>query len=243
MSTEIISDAEIAGFMGWRGPGAYTQHSLRKIKRIVEEVRVRTLDRAESETLSQLQQANDAISTALQALGPVAPDCCGCATEWQVAIDALTESHRHDGIPKGFRPHSERMAELRQDPKKAAALNRAKERLADPGKPMVDHPGNPTDMVDQIADCLVEDHIALMNENDELRRALGAKQAEIDRLMLEYCPSEMTPEQIAEWGANQKPITEAWHGQSNINSRFNACQHKEYCVQLQQRVTTTGETK
>lgn len=29
-------------------------------------------------------------------------------------------------------------------------------------------------------------------------------------------------------------ITEEWHGQSNINSRFNACQHKEYCVQLQQ---------
>lgn len=74
-------------------------------------------------------------------------------------------------------------------------------------------------------------------------RTIRAKQAEIDRLMLEYCPDEMTPEQIAEWGANQKPITEEWHGQSNINSRFNACQHKEYCCQLQNRVNTTGETK
>ena len=29
--------------------------------------------------------------------------------------------------------------------------------------------------------------------------------AEIDRLMLEYCPEEMTPEQMANWAAHQKP--------------------------------------
>lgn len=46
---------------------------------------------ASSPLLEQLQSANDAITTALQALGPVAPDCCGCAIEWQVAIDALQE--------------------------------------------------------------------------------------------------------------------------------------------------------
>lgn len=44
---------------------------------------------ASNPLLEQLQDANDAISTALQALGPVSPGCCGCATEWQVAIDAL----------------------------------------------------------------------------------------------------------------------------------------------------------
>lgn len=33
--------------------------------------------------------------------------------------------------------------------------------------------------------------------------ALAAKQAEIDRLMLEYCPGEMTAGQVAEWGKNQ----------------------------------------
>lgn len=31
-------------------------------------------------------------------------------------------------------------------------------------------------------------------------------QAKLDALMLEYCPDEMTPEQIAEWGRNQKAV-------------------------------------
>lgn len=39
--------------------------------------------------------------------------------------------------------------------------------------------------------------------------ALDAMQAKIDRLMLEYCPDEMTPEQIAEWGRHQKPVPDA----------------------------------
>lgn len=33
--------------------------------------------------------------------------------------------------------------------------------------------------------------------------AWDVQQAAIDRLMLEYCPDEMTPEQIAEWGRHQ----------------------------------------
>lgn len=36
---------------------------------------------------------------------------------------------------------------------------------------------------------------------------LGAKQADIDRLMLEYCPDEMSVEQRAEWGRNQRPAS------------------------------------
>lgn len=44
--------------------------------------------------------------------------------------------------------------------------------------------------------------------NKHLRAELGAKQAEIDRLMLEYCPNEMTPEQIANWQKHQKPAKE-----------------------------------
>lgn len=35
---EIISEAEIAGYMNWRGPGAYSQGPINRIKRIVEEV-------------------------------------------------------------------------------------------------------------------------------------------------------------------------------------------------------------
>lgn len=30
-----MTEAEIAGYMGWRGPGAYTKHQMRKIKSIV----------------------------------------------------------------------------------------------------------------------------------------------------------------------------------------------------------------
>jgi hypothetical protein len=36
-----MTDTEIAGYMGWRGPGAYTQHQMRRIKMIVHEVQRR----------------------------------------------------------------------------------------------------------------------------------------------------------------------------------------------------------
>lgn len=41
-----------------------------------------------------------------------------------------------------------------------------------------------------------------------LELQLAAKQAEIDALMLEYCPNEMTEEQKAEWAAHQVPISD-----------------------------------
>ena len=37
------------------------------------------------------------------------------------------------------------------------------------------------------------------------RAKYEAVQAKLDELMLEYCPDEMTPEQIAEWARNQVP--------------------------------------
>ncbi len=40
-----MTDAEIANHMGWRGPGAYTQHQMRKIKMIVHEVQNRERDK------------------------------------------------------------------------------------------------------------------------------------------------------------------------------------------------------
>lgn len=33
----MLTDAEIAGYMGWRGPGAYTAHAMRKVKAAMEE--------------------------------------------------------------------------------------------------------------------------------------------------------------------------------------------------------------
>lgn len=40
----------------------------------------------------------------------------------------------------------------------------------------------------------------------QLERELTAKQAVIDRLMLEYCPDEMTPEQVLEWEKHQRGV-------------------------------------
>lgn len=42
--------------------------------------------------------------------------------------------------------------------------------------------------------------------SDETRKR-EALQAQVDALMLEYCPDEMTPEQTAEWARHQRPAT------------------------------------
>ena len=42
----------------------------------------------------------------------------------------------------------------------------------------------------------------------DLERQLAEKQAEIDRLMLEFCPEEMTQEQKETWASHQKPAAD-----------------------------------
>ena len=44
------------------------------------------------------------------------------------------------------------------------------------------------------------------NARTDLVMELAAKQAEIDALMLEFCPERMSPEQIGEWEVNQKSV-------------------------------------
>lgn len=44
---------------------------------------------------------------------------------------------------------------------------------------------------------------ALMQRNSELYKKLQAAQAKIDALMLEYCPDEMSPDQIKAWEESQ----------------------------------------
>ena len=39
-----------------------------------------------------------------------------------------------------------------------------------------------------------------------LKEQLDAKQAEIDRLMLEFCPQEMSEAQLEKWQLSQRPI-------------------------------------
>jgi len=48
--------------------------------------------------------------------------------------------------------------------------------------------------------------VAIVAEN--WRKKLDAKQAEVDALMLEYCPSEMSQEQLDNWAAHQRPVEE-----------------------------------
>lgn len=47
-----------------------------------------------------------------------------------------------------------------------------------------------------------------MTEIEYLKRENTALQAQIDRLMLEYCPDEMTSEQMANWIAHQRAVEE-----------------------------------
>ena len=48
------------------------------------------------------------------------------------------------------------------------------------------------------------------NEILSLRQQLGAKQAQIDALMLEFCPDEMTQDQLDEWARNQRKVSEVY---------------------------------
>ncbi|MEY8688468.1 MAG: hypothetical protein AB9M53_01130 [Leptothrix sp. (in: b-proteobacteria)] len=49
-----------------------------------------------------------------------------------------------------------------------------------------------------------EEHAKMQAGIQMLSTQLAAKQAKIDRLMLEHCPDEMTPEQLATWAAHQR---------------------------------------
>jgi len=45
--------------------------------------------------------------------------------------------------------------------------------------------------------------LALIRRLEELQEVNDAKQAHIDELMLEYCPDEMSKEQLDEWAKHQ----------------------------------------
>ena len=53
-----------------------------------------------------------------------------------------------------------------------------------------------------------QDDIATNTPQDDMASIIqGELQAKIDALMLEYCPDEMTPEQIENWKRHQKAAT------------------------------------
>ena len=51
-----------------------------------------------------------------------------------------------------------------------------------------------------------ENVVRLDNALECVMRVWNHQQAKIDELMLEYCPDEMTPEQLKEYEAHQKPL-------------------------------------
>ena len=54
---------------------------------------------------------------------------------------------------------------------------------------------------------VIEHHYAVMKMMaEELARKNNALQAQIDALILEYCPDEMTTEQITNWEKHQKTV-------------------------------------
>lgn len=59
---------------------------------------------------------------------------------------------------------------------------------------------------DRLFDDFCDSLATEFNKCRELKEQLGAKQAEIDRLMLEFCPQEMTEQQLETWKRNQMPI-------------------------------------
>jgi chromosome segregation ATPase len=64
----------------------------------------------------------------------------------------------------------------------------------------------------KFADEMKAERDAARRELEEAQKDAGAKQAEIDRLMLEYCPDEMTTDQMAEWAAHQRPAARQQQG-------------------------------
>ena len=40
----------------------------------------------------------ETLQRALDALGPTPPNCCGCESEWQIAIDAIKEAMREQAM-------------------------------------------------------------------------------------------------------------------------------------------------
>jgi uncharacterized protein involved in exopolysaccharide biosynthesis len=56
------------------------------------------------------------------------------------------------------------------------------------------------DNIEYLRSDIVRIAIANLRLIDHLKQQLAAAQSRIDELMLEYCPNEMTAEQLEEWG-------------------------------------------
>lgn len=49
--------------------------------------------------------------------------------------------------------------------------------------------------------------LSVLKDNDALKKQNASLQAKLDRLMLEFCPDEMDPEQLKKWAQHQVAVT------------------------------------
>lgn len=65
------------------------------------------------------------------------------------------------------------------------------------------------DSLTDLIGAVVAERDAALATLREAEKDAQSKQAQIDSLMFEYCPSEMTPEQVEEWGRHQRPCAKS----------------------------------
>jgi CHASE3 domain sensor protein len=83
-----MTDAEIAGYMDWRGPGAYTNRQLVRIRRIVEEVQRRERERIIAANAPEIEKVNAHIKALEEELRSLREFAAGRCTIQKV-IDEL----------------------------------------------------------------------------------------------------------------------------------------------------------
>jgi len=100
MADTRITDAEIAGYMGWRGPGAYTEASLRKIRQIVDHVlRAERATPPSPSTVSEVDEPSLSESIDTPEFYDLAASWKGSgsdATLWSDMIDRINEYARRE---------------------------------------------------------------------------------------------------------------------------------------------------
>ena len=104
-------------------------------------------------------------------------------------------------------------------PSALKALHRGGVAMVGPVNQGADEPLYPQQSIDALRAELAEQcrlhaigmerELALIGRADRAEADAAAKQARIDELMLEYCPDEMTPEQIENWKRHQVPAIDA----------------------------------
>jgi len=120
----------------------------------------------------------------------ICDDCVGLAAEIIEEKKAMQKSTLQSSADRELELYKEEVFVLRRQLSRIGlALDLAKHDLMDRESEVLD---------------LTAENTGLRNEIDELKKELGYKQCFIDNLMLEYCPDDMTEEQLRVWASHQR---------------------------------------